>query len=490
MKRILSFALIFVMLFGMLISCKNVTAVPDATTSGETTEATTGATTSEKSKSDKLYVGFGRSNITPRDTKGELIPTPLSGNNRIAKDIITDIFTSCTAIRDEEGDTILFFTVDALNIPTEIVGEIQNEVRKATGVGLRNIFITASHAHSTPQLGNSGDFYIKKYKQNVLYPAFAEAGKSAMEDIALCTELYAGELDGTGLNFIRRYITDNQGRMQHEIEGDHSMPVIRFVREGDKKDVILANWAAHCDTVSSYNKYAISGDYYFYCTEKVEQTLNAHLSIYNAASGDVNPFSKIEGETVYGNTRVYGTALAELLIKNINVMPKLDIVSDVEVLYKTIKLTVDHTKDDLLEQAKEIRNEYNANGSTKKYKDLCSNYGITDIHEADAIYTKAALEATDSMNVYAISIGNIVFGTAPYEILSKTGMDIKESSKFDLTFVLGYTNGRKGYIPPEYAFDNGNYEVYVCRYVKGTAEQIQSEISALIDKLYTDIYEK
>lgn len=479
--------LALLMLLATFTACNNNTNEGEMATSANTDTSTTAELPKEPKN---LYVGFGRANITPRDKKGELIPTPLSGNNRIVKDIITDIFTSCTAIRDEAGDTVLFFTVDALNIPTEIVGEIQSAVRNATGVGLRNIFITASHTHSTPQLGNSGNFYIKKYKQDVLYPAFAEAGKAAMEDIALCTELYAGELDGTGFNFIRRYITDAQGNMQHETDGDHSMPVIRFVRESDKKDIILANWAAHCDTVALYNKYAISGDYYFYCTEKVEQTLNAHLAIYNAASGDVNPFSKISGENRYGNTRSYGTALGELLIKNINTLQKLDIVSDVEVLYKTIKLTVDHTKDDMLDEATEIRTEYNANGSTAKYKNLCQKYGIADIHEADAIYTKASLEATDSMNVYAISIGNIVFGTAPYEILSKTGMDIKESSKFDLTFVLGYTNGRKGYIPPEYAFDNGNYEVYVCRYVKGTAEQIQSEISALIDKLYTDIYEK
>ena len=484
MKKFLALTLAFIMMLTVLVSCNDKDDTPAQTTAAETTTAAP----ETPQKSTKLYVGYGRADITPRDKNGELIPVPLSGNNRVANTIITDLFTSCTAIRDEAGDTVLFFTVDALNIPTEIVGEIQNAVRKVTGVAARNIMITASHAHSTPQLGNTGDQYIKQYKRDILFNAFAKAGEEAVNDLTLCTELYAGTLDGTGLSFIRRYVKDGQGNLKHEIEGDHTMPVVRFVREG-KKDVILANWAAHCDTVSTINKYAISRDYYHYFTEQVEATLNAHLSIHNAASGDVNPFSKIPEETVYRNTKAYGEALAALLINNIGSLKKIDIISDVEVEFKTIKLTVDHTKDDLLDKAVEIRNEYNSKGSTTKYKNMCTQYGIADIHEADAIYTKAHLDETDAMSLSAITIGNIAFGAAPYEMFTKTGMDIKANSKFELTFALGYTNGRKGYIPSEYAYELGDYEVYVCRYVKGTAEQIQGELTQMLDNLYTRINE-
>ena len=355
------------------------------------------------------------------------------------------------------------------------------------GINPKNVIITSSHAHSAPQMSNTTNIQIKKYKENILCKGVVEAAKAAIEDLTLCTELYAGRIETSGLNFIRRYVIDENGKLRHEIEGDHAMSVIKFVRDG-KKDVILANWAAHCDTVITNNKYAVSGDYYYYFTELAEQTLNAHVSIFNGATGDVNPFSQIAAENTVNGTRPYGRKLADVMIENLSSLQKLDIVGDVEALSKTITLEIDHSHDDKRDQAYEIINLYNAQGESAAYRAKCKEYGITNIHEANRIYYNSYRTATETMNVYAVTIGNIAFGAAPYEMLTQTGADIRSNSKFALTFTCGYTNGSYGYIPPEYAYELGDYEVYSCRFVKGTAEKIQTEINALIDKLHADIY--
>ena len=65
-------------------------------------------------------------------------------------------------------------------------------------------------------------------------------------------------------------------------------------------------------------------------------------------------------------------------------------------------------------------------------------------------------------------------------------MDIKAASPFPITFVCAYSNGTYSYIPAEYCFNKSDYEVYACRYPRGTAEKVQQEINKLIDKLYNE----
>ena len=151
-----------------------------------------------------------------------------------------------------------------------------------------------------------------------------------------------------------------------------------------------------------------------------------------------------------------------------------------------MNLEVDHTDDAKRDQALEIINLYNSGSSL--YETKCKEYGITNFHAAVRIATNYNRGATETMDVSAVSIGNIAFAMAAYEMLTQTSMDIKENSDFDLTFTCGYTNGSYGYIPPEYAYELGDYEVYSCLFVKGTAEKIQAEINALMDKLHADIY--
>jgi len=86
--------------------------------------------------------------------------------------------------------------------------------------------------------------------------------------------------------------------------------------------------------------------------------------------------------------------------------------------------------------------------------------------------------------VGALSIGNVVFAVAPYEMFTVNGKNIKDSAdEFDLAFMCAYTNGMLGYIAAEEAFEYDIYEVYSRRYTKETATLLQDSIITIIDEL-------
>ena len=487
MKKFLSILLVFCVLLGVFVSCDSGSGAGEGTTAADPEATTTAPPPADQSSGETLYVGFARECITPRDSDGKIMPVLLAGypDRRVTKSVINDIYASCTAFKDADGNMAMVFNLDVLNAAPDLVPELAKAIYNATKVPTKNIIFNASHSHTSPML-DSGEEINKTYVSSVFKPAVIKAAKDAVADLTLCTELHIGTLDGTGLNFIRRYVTDEQGNLAHESEADSRMPVARFVRAG-KKDIILANWAAHCDTVTTYNKTAISSDYYYFFRNKVESMLDAHMSISNGASGDVNPYSKISGETVYKSTKAYGEALANLVISNISTLEKVKIKSQVKSYMKSVYGEVNHTTDGLRPKAQEIYNLYHG-GNTSLYTAKCAEYGISDVNEAARIIMRASAAKYLPIHVGALSIGNIVFGAGSYEMVTDTGRGIKAASKFDLTFVCGYTNGSNGYIPAEYSFENKGYEVVVCMFTKGTAEKLQGEITAAMDKLYTDIY--
>ena len=493
MKRFFSFLLLFCLVVCSFAACNKSDGEIEATTTSETTADTTPAATTiapEPSETpvvfndEELYVGYAKENISPRNPDGTIMRIPMPGNSdtRICTALDTELYATCTAFRDDEGSIALIYSVDTTNFANDVATNIRSQISAETGIITRRIVLNATHCHTAPTLSwSSSDPVIAEYRDLVV-SAMKKAAQRAIEDLTLCEALYVGQIDAAGLSFIRRYITDETGNLVHETEPDPYMPVARFVREG-KKDVILANWAAHTDTLSSSKKmFTASADYYEAFRRYAEEKTNAYISIHMAASGDVNPMSKIPDEYQFPGTAAYGMALGRRLVEQIDSLERVEIKSAISSKSSTLTLTVNHTTDHLLEQAKEVRALYSSD--REHFEEKLEEYGFATIHEADAIITRASLVETQDCSVWVVSVGNIVFAAVPYEMFAHNGKNIKAASEFDLTFVCGYSNGSFGYIASDYAYENGEYEVYKCRYVKGSAEILQDKIIELIGQLY------
>ena len=61
-----------------------------------------------------------------------------------------------------------------------------------------------------------------------------------------------------------------------------------------------------------------------------------------------------------------------------------------------------------------------------------------------------------------IRVGDCVFITAPMELLTETGLQVKKNSPFERTFVVSLANGYLHYAPPASYYPRGGYEVTEC----------------------------
>ncbi len=490
MKKILALILAILMLIVPLVACDK---TPDDTQEGSDIESETVALKYPPvdPSNATLFVGYAREDITPPE---EMIPgLSLAGysEGRPIEEIRDHIYVSCTAFRDAEGDTALIYTLDLHSMTPAQASAFCSAITKATKVQKSNVILNVTHNHAAPHL------YVTSYEKFVS-DAVVRAAEAAIADLKACTVMFGGEVNMKYFSFVRRYHTENGDLygvghygddkiIAHESEGDPMIPVARFVRDGGK-DVILVNFAAHCDTVKSFGSpNTLAADYVANFRRIVEEELDCHFSMQLGATADLNPMTSLENEPhFYGSgTSEYGRNLAYKVLEELKTLPQLEIKGDVEAVKSDVKVTVNHSTDDLFDEAQEIWNAFEGAEDKTEAKELMKKYGIATEYEAMFITVRYGKGAVERRNISAISIGNIVFAAADYEMFSKTGRTVKDAGneKFDLTFMCPYSNGMESYIATDEAFDNGGYEVYSTVYERGSAEKIADGIIELINKL-------
>lgn len=425
---------------------------------------------------ETLRVGFAKVNISPMDESGELIPVPLGGyaGLRICESIESDIFTTCTAFEDQHGNRALIYSIDSIDLKAGVVEKMLSEISEQTNVKREYIVLNCTHNHSAPEISSTLEAAAEY--ASLLTGALVEAGSSAIKDLADCSELQVGEIALSEFSYIRR--TGDQALV------DPSVPVARFCRK-DKNDVLLVNWAAHCDTISISLNLACSSDYVGVFRDYIERELGINVSLHMGACADVNPLLTSKNtEDTYAKD-FYGEDLAKAVIESLEALKTVKINSRIDSAVITVGAQINHADDDLFDKASEIHRLYYGD-DPEKHEEKCKEYGIINVYEALSIVDRYNDGQYGDITVGAISIGNIGFAFVPYEMFAENGAVIKDRSPFDLTFVMGYSNGHNGYIAADHAFDVGGYEVYSCRYARGTAEQLQNQMISMLNDLYSD----
>jgi hypothetical protein len=87
------------------------------------------------------------------------------------------------------------------------------------------------------------------------------------------------------------------------------------------------------------------------------------------------------------------------------------------------------------------------------------NIGTLRHHQA---LNEAAGEDTIAAEVMGMRIGACVFITAPLEVLTRVGLNVKAASPHRYTFVAAFSNGYMHYGPPADEYPMGGYEVTEC----------------------------
>ena len=430
MKKTLAMVLSLMMVLSVFCGC-GPTEQP-----GESTAAPTAPV------AHSLQVGYGRGDITPT------FSVPLGGRHTedFSKTVDDHLFATCIAFTDETGNTILLYQLDLLFSYSQAM-MARLKIAKETGVNGLQIMVTSTHNHSGPDLSNSNG-NIERYVEEILQPQMVEAAKAAMADRKPVKGMYIARTYPEGLNFLRHYILKDgtkvgwatpvvqavaNGTMQgHLFDADNEMQLLKFTRDGGK-DVVLMNWQGHPRAHSE--KYAIRADAEI-IRQALEPALDCHFAYILGASGNVNSSSKIPEEVVAKDYLENGRFLAMHAVEAAK--------SFEEVKIGKLQLT-----------------SYNFAGKR------LNNEGVTT-----------------EIPLYAFSLGDVAFATAPYEMFTENGKKVKEDSPFEMTFMASCSNGNCGYIPSSSAFEYDCYEVSITRYVKGTAEDLVESHVSMLKQLY------
>jgi hypothetical protein len=289
----------------------------------------------------------------------------------------------------------------------------------------------------------------------IYYGGIEEATEEALRDLTPA-EAFIGSTDTIGLNYVRRYISRENGtylgnwlrparsgeEARHETPADERLQTIRFTREG-KKDIVMVNWQCHpCSAyITGELALKVTPDWVSPMRQFAEEKLgNAHVVYHQGACGNLISGTSLLNEKGNTDYKRKGRELAYFICQAL---------------------------------------KENRPAKTGKIRLICEKVPYLLNKE----WKEKSGEKADTYNMQltTLAIGDLAFATVPCEWHDTCGRSVREASPFLMTFVHGYTNGANRYIPAAFCWNNGGYEVKSCYFECGTGEKLARHH---IDKLW------
>jgi hypothetical protein len=398
---------------------------------------------------------------------------------RLHNRVLDPIYAICVAISDGEN-TVLLYHMDFTAVWDDQVADYRARLWEKYKIPGENLIFNTTHTHSAPAVQSTMDCIVE-YKK-LLSDHIIRAADLALADLEECgVSIGAGEV--VGYNFVRRYLLsngtyggDNFGDFKnntilgHETEADHQMQLIRLTRK-TKKDILLVNWQGHPHLTGGSKKYDLSSDLIEHFRNTVEEEHGVLFSFYQGCGGNINHHSRmVPPEERPGHIRV-GKALAAGLTPILSKMRPVK-SGKIRAAMKQFTGPVNHDWDVRLEDARRIVSVWKSDAPAGTGTLLAQELGFNSVYHAAAVIKRSKMPETHSYNIGALSFGDVCLVWAPNELYDTTGIYLKATSPFEMTFVCGYTNGSHGYMPTIKAFAHGGYGCDNCRFGAGVTEKL------------------
>ena len=442
-------------------------------------------------QADTLLVGFAKADITPEDP----IHMAIYGDEkeRISTGFLDYLYAYALAVTGSNGETLLIMTVDHSWFNASVAEQLRATLGKEFDLPDENFILSGTHNHSAPSISSTASTATARYK-DVFVQVVIDIGRKAMADRKPAI-LYTGSAKAEDLNFVRRYVLkdgtypnfQNVAEEQiagHESEPDNELQVLKIVREGGR-DIAVFNWQAHANIVMRNNEkyHLLSADIFGNFRDEIEKKLDVDCFVWQGAAGNLNPISQITSEMLTTDQKEYGKLLSKYGVEAYNnAIPASG--SDVKLVTKTYVGTVNHAFDKVAGEAQRMIDEAKRTGNSDFIREAGKPYGINTIKHANRIVSNAKLGPTENVPLKAFRIGNVGFICLYYEMFDTNGMQIKEASPFQRTFIVGYCESGLGYIPSALVEDHGGYEVDNNVFVMGTGELLAQEYIDLLKQLH------
>jgi len=436
-------------------------------------------------------VGYSRIDITPTES----VPLAGYGNTaqRMSDRVLDPLYSTCTALTDADGTTVLLFHNDLIGSPTLITDPIRAAISAATGVPFDHIIIGSTHTHSAPDIWNLSVPSIPRYNAS-LPGKLTQCALEALADRKPARG-FSAKVRTKNLNFVRHYVLadghykgSNFGSQYtspivgHTTQADPEMRLVKFCREGCK-DIILVNWQVHPNRTGGPVKGIVTPDLIAPFRKEVESSLNCHFIYFNGGAGNLSPLSLIKSEEIVASYTEHGAMLAKHAIGAEGHYEELTL-GFIRVLVNNHTEYLNRPNEALLERAQKVADYWTSTNDWKGSVALAIEQGFSSQFAAiNMVRRHNNPNDTFSIPMTAISFGDFGFVTVPYEMFDTNAKYVRDFSPFKMTFVSSTTNASVMYIPSAYGFIHDCYEAACTTSKPGTGERLADILVKMLNEL-------
>lgn len=428
----------------------------------------------------------------------------------------------------------------------DFVPRLRNRVESDLGLPGLNVNITASHTHQVPRMLVNDDEQIDCALQAIrqawqnMSPAKVGIGSGKDDTLTFNrTMMLKDGTDYTVRSFHATMPPDDQVQALRPI--DPEIGVLRIDHADGRPLAVLYNFACHLLLgAPDGSQGAITADHVGVVLKDLEDSIGGGVMALalQGALGDVDevsqfdtghPFSSLEfGRrlscsvlNIWRHTKT-GDATAQVVTRTAKLPLRKDIPDVLARLRKKqadLLASLQYTSLNF-ENFLPLYLRYNLNGAYPSqwpfrymHAEQCGDPGLRHMDERNrsavdkylksirAMERMACLqediatlqkhqEVIDTLGdgeieaeFKAIRVGDCVFITAPMELLTATGLQVKQDSPFERTFVVSLANGYLHYAPPASYYPRGGYEVTECLLDPAWETVFNQIVNELIEEL-------
>ncbi len=443
-----------------------------------------------------LRVGAAQVVITPPEG------APMAGyyHPRGSAGVLDDLHSKALVL-DDGTTRVALVTLDLISTTRALTERARAEVTRVTGIPGTNVLLTATHAHTGPELSNRGarDSFNEAMVGNDTRAADYTAGlpgkiaESVRQALAAATNAQLSIATGRceGLAFNRRFfmrdgsVSWNPGKKHPDVvlpagATDPELAVLLVEPPHPPAALVPAyaafvNFTMHPDTTGGAR---ISADFPGALARRLGEyhgaacvTLFANGTCGNINHVDVNweraQSSPQEAQRI---ATILAAAVfqAEKSLRTVAPAP-------LRVRSTPVRLPLPRVSDDEVAQAR-IDARTARDNTREGFMKLVNAFKVLDV---------AAREGQPlEVEVQVIALGDeLAWVSLPGEVFVELGLAIKQRSPFRTTMLAELANGSIGYIPDRRAFAEGNYEAVSARCAPGGGELLVDAALKLLTEL-------
>lgn len=428
---------------------------------------------------------------------------PMAGyyHARGAEGTLDDLYAKALVL-DDGSTKVALVTLDLISTTLTLTREARAAIEKSTSIPGANVMISATHAHTGPELADRGarsaiaaETPIGANTTTTSYTAslaekIAEAVRKAAANLTnVAISAATGRCDTIAFNR-RFYMKDgsvswNPGKLNPDImqpagTTDPEVGIVLFEPPHRPAQLVPAhaiyiNFAMHPDTVGGV---LFSADYPGALSRRMSDYhgTNCVTLFANGTCGNLNHVDITWARPQ--NTRAEPERLGTILAASVFLAEK---------NLREIKPAALRVKSELVQLplAPITQQEIEQARTTVRTGDDKTRDNFMKLVKAYQVLDVAAREGKPlEVEVQVITLGDeLAWVSLPGEIFVELGLALKKRSPFKQTMIAELANGSIGYIPDRRSYAEGNYEPVSARCAPGSGEQLVETAAKLLKNL-------